>query len=153
AGRAAGLPCRHAFQQPGPDRELEVTAVHAAPPVIEVSRAEVRLGGNRVLHGVDLRIARGELVALLGAKHSGKATLLRTALGLSPLEAGRARLWGTAAHRAGIHDRPGYVPQSSPDAGSIPTTAREAVATGLLGPRRWLLRARDERVMRALTQV
>ena len=45
------------------------------------------------------------------------------------------------------------MPQDTSDAGSIPTTARETVATGLLGTRRWLLRRRDPRVMRALTQV
>src|SRR5699024_8808266 len=34
-----------------------------------------------------------------------------------------------------------------------PPPARETAATGLLGTRRWLLRRRDPRVMRALTQV
>src|SRR5699024_2052436 len=68
-------------------------------------------------------------------------------------QAGTARLWGTPAHRPQAHDRLGYVPQDTSDAGSIPTTARETVATGLLGTRRWLLRRRDPRVMRALTQV
>jgi len=126
---------------------------HAVPAVIEVAGAGVSLGGAPVLHGVDLRIEPGELVALLGANGSGKSTLLRTAIGLYTPQDGTARLWGTPAHRPQAHDRLGYVPQDSPDAGSIPATARETVATGLLGTRRWLLRPRDPRVMRALTQV
>lgn len=124
-----------------------------APPVVEVTGAGVALGGTRVLHDVDLRIEAGELVALLGANGSGKSTLLRAAVGLYPLETGTAHLMGLPAQRARAHDRLGYVPQDSPDAGSIPATARETVATGLLGARRWVLNKRDPRVMRALEDV
>src|SRR5699024_740880 len=155
AGRAAGLPCRHAFEQPGPDRELDMRPEQgrATPAAIEVAGADVSLGGPPVLHAVALRAESGELLALFGAKGSGKSTLLRVAVGLYTPQAGTARLWGTPAHRPQAHDRLGYVPQDTSDAGSIPTTARETVATGLLGTRRWLLRRRDPRVMRALTQV
>jgi zinc transport system ATP-binding protein len=45
------------------------------------------------------------------------------------------------------------VPQDSAEAGSIPATARETVASGLLSSRRWWPSARDPRVEAALEQV
>ncbi|NMA76852.1 MAG: metal ABC transporter ATP-binding protein [Actinomycetales bacterium] len=123
------------------------------PPVIEVTGASVSRGGQRVLHAVDLRIEAGELVALLGANGSGKSTLLRAAVGILPLETGTARLFGTPVQHGSSHDRLGYVPQDSTEAGSIPATARETVASGLLGARSWWPNRRDARVMAALEAV
>lgn len=123
------------------------------PPVIEMLGASVDRGGQRVLHGVDLRVEAGELVALLGANGSGKSTLLRAAVGVLPLATGSARLFGAPVRRGTSHDRLGYVPQDSAEAGSIPATAREAVASGLLGARSWWPSARDPRVDAALEAV
>ncbi|MCT1385027.1 ABC transporter ATP-binding protein [Brachybacterium sp. p3-SID1565] len=125
----------------------------AGAPVVEVAQARVSLGGTEVLHGIDLRIDPGEMVALLGANGSGKSTLLRTIVGVFPLDSGHARLFGSPVARSRSHDRLGYVPQDATDGGSIPATARETVATGLLGARTWRPRLRDPRVMRALESV
>ncbi|UVS79651.1 phosphonate ABC transporter ATP-binding protein [Actinokineospora sp. UTMC 2448] len=45
-------------------------------------------GGRRVLAGVDLDVAAGELVALLGANGSGKSTALRCVVGLTAPDSG-----------------------------------------------------------------
>jgi len=45
-----------------------------------------------VLHGVDLDIAAGQVVALLGPNGEGKSTLLRVLAGLLPCESGTVRL-------------------------------------------------------------
>jgi branched-chain amino acid transport system ATP-binding protein len=48
----------------------------------------------QVLHGVDLRVAPGELLAVVGANGAGKTTLLRVVSGLLPARAGRVLLDG-----------------------------------------------------------
>src|SRR5262245_50806408 len=51
-------------------------------------------GGRRALDGVDLDVARGELVVLVGPSGSGKTTLLRLIAGLDQPTAGTIRISG-----------------------------------------------------------
>lgn len=60
-----------------------VAAVRATPTV-SLKGFTRRFGDNVVIDGLDLTIAPGEFVALLGASGSGKTTLLRTLAGLDP---------------------------------------------------------------------
>jgi branched-chain amino acid transport system ATP-binding protein len=53
-------------------------------PLIDIRGLEAGYGKIRVLHGVDLAIAPGEVVALLGPNGGGKTTLLRAVSGLLP---------------------------------------------------------------------
>ncbi len=102
---------------------------------------DVTLGGHAILSGVDLRVARGEVVALLGANGSGKSTLVRALLGIVPRTAGEVRLLGGVL--GGGHggegvpwERIGYVPQRLPVGGGVPATALEVVMSGLVHGRR-----------------
>jgi iron complex transport system ATP-binding protein len=52
--------------------------------VIELSGLTVKLGGRRVVDGVDLDVSQGEWVAVIGPNGAGKTTLLRAVAGLVP---------------------------------------------------------------------
>ena len=51
-----------------------------------------------ILEHVDLAVARGEIVAVLGSSGSGKSTLLRTIIGLLPPLAGDVLVFGEPIH-------------------------------------------------------
>lgn len=61
---------------------------------LEISHLDVRYGTTRVLSGIDLQVARGELVGLVGPSGSGKSTLLRALVGLVAPSAGQVILEG-----------------------------------------------------------
>ncbi len=63
-------------------------------PVLEVSGLCTHYGRIQALFGIDLQVAQGELVALVGANGAGKTTLLRTISGLQPASAGTIRFLG-----------------------------------------------------------
>jgi branched-chain amino acid transport system ATP-binding protein len=66
----------------------------AVEPLLSVNHLESGYGKIRVLHGLDLTISAGEVVALLGPNGAGKTTLLRALSGLLPLNAGHVRFGG-----------------------------------------------------------
>jgi len=66
----------------------------ASEALLEVSSLEAGYGKIRVLHGVDLAVEQGEVVALLGPNGAGKTTLLRALSGLLPVTAGQVRFDG-----------------------------------------------------------
>ncbi|MET9558011.1 ATP-binding cassette domain-containing protein [Streptomyces sp. NPDC006645] len=70
--------------------------------MLELSGITVRFGERPVLHGVDVTVAQGELLAVLGANGSGKSTLLRAAAGLVPLTAGTVTVDGRPGDRLDI---------------------------------------------------
>ena len=63
-------------------------------PLLAVGRLESGHGKIRVLHGIDLQVTAGEVVALLGPNGAGKTTLLRALSGLLPVNSGDVRFGG-----------------------------------------------------------
>ncbi len=66
----------------------------AEPPILSVKGVETFYGAIQALHGVDLEVAKGEIVALIGANGAGKSTLLMTICGNPRARAGTIRLEG-----------------------------------------------------------
>jgi branched-chain amino acid transport system ATP-binding protein len=62
--------------------------------VLEIRGLTSHHGRIQALHGIDLDVAQGQLVALVGANGAGKTTLLRTLSGVHPASAGSIRLFG-----------------------------------------------------------
>jgi branched-chain amino acid transport system ATP-binding protein len=75
----------------------------AEPPLLEVSNIETSYGLSRVLFGISLAIAPGEMVSLMGRNGMGKTTTVRSIMGLTPATAGSIRFAG-----AEIRDLPAY---------------------------------------------
>jgi branched-chain amino acid transport system ATP-binding protein len=73
-----------------------VIAPVAAPPVemLRVTDLHAFYGESHILHGMDFRVNRGELVTLLGRNGSGRTTTLKAILGLTSRRTGSVMLNG-----------------------------------------------------------
>ena len=63
--------------------EIQVPA--RAEPILSVRGLQVQYGAARVLHGIDLDVCEGEIVAIIGSNGAGKTTSLKTVSGVSEL--------------------------------------------------------------------
>ena len=63
-------------------------------PLLAIQGLSAGYGAFQALFGVDLRVAEGETVAVIGANGAGKTTLLRAIAGLVPATAGTVRFAG-----------------------------------------------------------
>ena len=73
----------------------------ADDPLLDIAGLHAGYGKIGVLHGVDLRVGRAEIVALLGPNGAGKTTLLRAVSGLLPTTAGTVMFSGRNMRDAG----------------------------------------------------
>lgn len=121
-----------------------------------VSLRDAKLGyGNRLLwDGLNLDIAPGEFLAVLGANGSGKTSFLKVLLGMAPLSSGSLTVDGEPARRG--HRSIGYVPQQKHFPPDTPLRARDLVGLGVDG-HKWGIRLRGRayrhRVDELLAQV
>jgi branched-chain amino acid transport system ATP-binding protein len=72
--------------------------------IVDARAIHAWYGSSHVLHGVDLQIARGETVGLLGRNGMGKSTLIRTLLGHVKQRDGYIGLFGQDASRMQPHE-------------------------------------------------
>mgnify|MGYP003393917478 FL=1 len=74
-------------------------------PLLEVEHLKVNYGGIHALKGIDLHIAPGELVALIGSNGAGKSTTLKALAGLQHCTAGKLHYDGHSLHHMPAHQR------------------------------------------------
>ena len=65
-------------------------------PHLAVNDIHANYGKLAVLHGIDFKVDRGEVVSLVGPSGSGKSTVLRALVGLTPVTAGSVEVDGTS---------------------------------------------------------
>ncbi|WP_460605530.1 metal ABC transporter ATP-binding protein [Jatrophihabitans fulvus] len=122
--------------------------------------ASLGFGRRTLWRGLDLDVAPGEFVAVLGANGSGKTSLVRTILGTQPLTSGEITVAGRPVGRAAVQRTIGYVQQQRRIDPTTPLRGRDVVRLGLDG-HRWGFgtrpgrdaRERAARVDEALAQV
>lgn len=101
--------------------------------VLELKDAAVRVGARTLWEHADLTLRAGQFMAVLGPNGVGKTTLIRAALGLLPLMAGRIELLGS---EPGIENhRVGYLPQRRALDPSLRVRGVDLVRLGLDGDR------------------
>jgi urea transport system ATP-binding protein len=101
--------------------------------MLEVSSINQYYGGSHILRDVSLRASAGQVTVVLGRNGVGKSTLLKSIMGLVPIQSGSITLAGQPIDRAAPFDRVragvGYVPQGREIFGRL--TVQENLAMGL----------------------
>lgn len=123
-------------------------------PILAARDVRVSIGGTPILHGADLTVSPGELVAVVGPNGAGKSTLARAAAGLQSLTGGSVTWHGEDVKKLRgrrLARTRAYVPQRArvPDG----VTVLEAVRIGRsphLRPLQRLVAADHEAVARAM---
>ena len=123
-------------------------------PNVSLRGATLRFGARELWSGLDLDVAPGEFIAVLGPNGSGKTSLLKVLLGLQQLTSGSVTVCGRTPRRGS--DLVGYIPQQKAFDRDIPLRGRDLVRLGLDG-HRWGTalpsRASRARVQQAIESV
>jgi urea transport system ATP-binding protein len=100
--------------------------------MFEVRNLTAAYGQSEVLHGIDLSVGRGEIVALVGRNGMGKSTLMKTMIGTMPSRSGQIAVDGVDVTAMPSHRRVAsglaYVPQGRQIFGTM--TVKENIETG-----------------------
>jgi zinc/manganese transport system ATP-binding protein len=121
---------------------------------IRLRGAALRFGQRQLWGDLDLDVAPGEFLAVLGPNGSGKTSLLKVLLGLQQLSGGSVEICGRAPRR-GSSDV-GYVPQQKSFDADVALRGRDLVRLGLDGHRwgtAWPSKAAGQRVDQVLAEV
>jgi len=100
--------------------------------MFEVRNLTAAYGQSEVLHGIDLSVGDGEIVALVGRNGMGKSTLMKSMIGVMPSRSGQIVVDGVDVTAMPSHRRVAsglaYVPQGRQIFGTM--TVKENIETG-----------------------
>ncbi len=99
--------------------------------VIDIQSLNFSYGSVPTLSGIDLQVADGEFLGIVGPNAGGKSTLLKLILGLLQPQSGRIQVAGQAPCTASR--LLGYVPQYPSFPRDFPITVEQVVQLGRLG--------------------
>ncbi|MFC9935745.1 metal ABC transporter ATP-binding protein [Glutamicibacter sp. NPDC127525] len=102
-------------------------------PIVRFEDARLAYGFRVLWDELNLSIAAGEFLAVLGPNGSGKTSFINTMLGTTALNRGRVSIAGEAVRRGSA--AVGLIPQQRPFGDNVPLRARDLVALGLDGTR------------------
>jgi zinc/manganese transport system ATP-binding protein len=105
----------------------------SATPIVELRAAGLGYGSRQLWQNVDLAVAPGELLAVLGPNGCGKTSLVKVLLGLTALSSGSALVCGAPPQR-GNHTI-GYIPQQRGFDRDLPIRGSDLVRLGVDGHR------------------
>ncbi|MER7079250.1 zinc/manganese transport system ATP-binding protein [Saccharopolyspora kobensis] len=111
--------------------ETEPVLAPPAAPAVRLRDAALSYGSRTLWSGLDLEVAPGEFLAVLGPNGSGKTSLLKVLLGLQPLSAGTVEIAGGPARRGS--NRIGYIPQQRALEATVTVRGTDLVGFGLDG--------------------
>ena len=101
--------------------------------MLNVKSLSAAYGQSEVLHGLDLTVAPGEIIAIMGRNGMGKTTLMKTLMGIVPEKSGDVAVGDQALTGLKSHERVArgiaYVPQGRMIFSAM--TVQENVETGL----------------------
>ena len=80
----------------GEPKDVPETAPASQPPMIRIVDVDKHFGALHVLKNINLEVAKGQVVVVLGPSGSGKSTLCRTINRLEPVDSGTIEVDGQA---------------------------------------------------------
>ena len=135
---------------------IEMPAMPAAvaavsPPALEISKLQAWYGESHILHDVDLKVNRGEVVTLLGRNGAGRTTTLRAIMGLTGQRKGSVRINGREVVHLPVHRIAhlgvGYCPEERGIFSSLSCEENLLLPAAAEGRRRGHERRRDLRAV------
>ena len=102
--------------------------------MLDIADLHVSYGQSEVLHGLDIKVAPNEIVAIMGRNGMGKTTLMKSLMGIVPTKSGSVTLGATDITRLKSYERVAngiaYVPQGRMIFSTM--TVQENIETGLI---------------------